>query len=144
MILVGYAAVISALAAPLLRPSASPIERWIATLLVPFSPPLLAVLILLFDRPTPAKYWLVGLLASLFAPLFVLWCDALSVAWSLGPGLGRVPFIVLVVLNLLMVASLGRLARRLPRWCPHCDRRSLLPVGRLLWCASCGLKLPTQ
>jgi hypothetical protein len=144
MIVVGYAAVVSALAAPLLRSGATPIERWTATLLVPLSPPLLAMLILLFDRPTPSKYWLVGLLASLFGPLFVLWYDALSLAWSPGGGLGRVPLVVLVVLNLLMVASLARLAKRLLRRCPDCERRSLLPVGRLLWCASCGLKLPKQ
>src|SRR3954468_18081177 len=67
MILVVYVALSSALfrrAAP-----------EILTLLVPMSPPLLALLVLLFERPSPAKYWLVGLLASLFFPSLVVWCD---------------------------------------------------------------------
>jgi len=48
-------------------------EFGLMTLLLPVSLPLLSLLIFLFDRPSPAKYWLAGLLTSLFLPSFVAW-----------------------------------------------------------------------
>src|SRR5437764_11097233 len=81
MILVVHFAVLFALIAPLLRGGL----YGLVTFLLPLSPPLLAVLVLAFDRPSPAKYWFVGLLASLSFPGFVLWCDLIGVlAWRSG------------------------------------------------------------
>lgn len=111
----------------------------VRTLLVPVSPPLLALLVVLFERTSPAKFWLAGLLASLFPPALAAWCDLL--AWRHGRGqVTLVP--VLVVVNALGLAWIRRAARRLPGSCPACGLRSLLPLGRqsrgMRWCASCG------
>ena len=141
MILVLHFAVLFALVAPVLR------GRWGAgwTLLLPLSPPLLAVLVLAFDRPNPAKYWLVGLVASTFLPTLVVWCDLIwVVAWIQGARQFGAFALLLLVLNAVGLWSIRRLARRLPRRCPECGLRSFLPLGdrslRLLWCASCGFK----
>ena len=42
-----------------------------------FSPPLLAGMLLILDRPGPVKYWLVGLVASTTFPAFVTWFDVM-------------------------------------------------------------------
>lgn len=131
MILVVYGAVASAL----FRRA----KPELLTLLLPTTPLLLALIVLLFERPSPAKYWLVGLLASLFFPALVVWCD-LS-AWSYGQGQTWV-LVWLLVLNSLGVVWLVRIGRRLPGRCPGCEYQSWLPLGRaskgLRWCASCG------
>jgi hypothetical protein len=107
--------------------------------LLPVSPPLLALIVLLFERPSPAKYWLVGLLASFFFPALATWCDVM--AWQYAPVPSSLLF-GLFVINSLALAWLVRIARRWPRRCPDCRLRSLLPLGRrgkgLRWCASCG------
>jgi hypothetical protein len=140
MILVVHFALLSALAAPLVKGG----EFGLMTLLLPVSLPLLSLLIFLFDRPSPAKYWLAGLLTSLFLPSFVAWCDVLAaVAWALVWTHAAMWFL-LIVLNSLAVTSILGVVRRLPRRCPECGLRSLLPLGRrssgLLWCASCGFR----
>src|SRR4051794_39680798 len=80
MILVVHFALLSALVAPLVGRG----QFGLMTLLVPVSLPLLSLLVFLLDRPSPAKYWLAGLIASLFFPSFVAWCDGMAmVAWVL-------------------------------------------------------------
>src|SRR4051812_308856 len=76
MIAVLAAALMSALIAPSLRSGLDPM----AALLLPFSFPLLAALVFLLDRPGPAKYWLVGLLGSLFLPALALGFDLVVAA----------------------------------------------------------------
>src|SRR4051812_21062968 len=80
----------------------------LTTLLLPMTLPLLSLPILSLDRPTPAKYWLVGLLASLFLPSLVAWCDELAVkAWrNLGHLIGI--WFLLPVLNAWGIASIAR------------------------------------
>jgi hypothetical protein len=113
-------------------------------LLLPGSPPLLAVLVLILDRPSPAKYWLCGWLASLSFPVFVLWCDSIGVfAWRDGWwNSAMTP--ILFLLNTFGLVALFVLLGRLPRPCPDCGWRSLLPLGgfkpRIFWCASCGFQ----
>jgi hypothetical protein len=110
-------------------------------LLIPWLPLtliLLSLLILVFDRRGPAKFWLAGLIATLSMPAFVVWVDGL--AWWLDAW--RAWAVLLVVCNALGLVALVRLAPWLPRRCPECGLRSLLPLGRrttgLRWCASCG------
>jgi hypothetical protein len=141
MILVVHFALLFALVAPLLRDGL----YGVVTILLPLSPPLLVVLVLAFDRPSPAKYWLVGLLASLFLPSLVVWCDLIAV-WALIRGSRQVAALlfILLALNSVGIWSIVRVVKRLPRRCPTCGLRSLLPLGRrssgLLWCASCGFQ----
>lgn len=140
MIAVVLAALLSAAASPLLRKSPGRDEWLLAGLLLAASPILLAVLLLVLDRPTPAKPWLVRLVASLAPPAFVAWLDALAVTWGWWER-GAAALVPLALFNLGGVLWLARIRRRLPGRCPGCGLRSLLPIGRLRWCASCGRKL---
>jgi hypothetical protein len=145
MIVVVLVAMLSALAAELLRMKL----LGVATLLLPVAPLLLSMLVLLLDRPGPVKYWLVGLLGSLFLPALVAWFDGVLLTnWTAARALlagrgirgGGLFVLALFVLNAIGVASILRAARRRPRRCPDCGLRSVLPMGGLRWCASCGLK----
>ena len=134
MILVVHSALLCALVAPFLRGG----SLLIASIVLPLSPPLLAGLVLLLDTPGPVKYWLVGLIASPTLAGFVAWLDFLAVA--MGPrGLDRV-FPLLVLLNVLGLSSLFLVFKRLPRRCPECGKRSMLPLAQLRWCATCGFR----
>jgi hypothetical protein len=130
MILVVFAAVVSALF------RGAPGE--VVTLVLPLTPPLLAVLVFVFERPSPAKYWLCGLLASMFVPAVAAWFDL--TAWRYGEK--TMVALALVPVNGLALVWVGRFVRRLPAACPGCGLRSLLPLGRrargMRWCASCG------
>jgi hypothetical protein len=145
MILVVYFAVLFALIAPLERGG----HYGLMSFLLPLTPPLLALLVVVFERPGPAKFWFAGVLVSLAFPAFVAWADLIGLfAWTAGvaPGEG---WVVLVVLNLFGLASLAWFARRLPRRCPGCGLKAFLPLGGrfprvLWWCASCGFRQPTR
>jgi hypothetical protein len=108
------------------------------------SPTLLALLVLVFDRPSPAKYWLAGLLASLFLPSLAISFDLLAAAAGGYIWRNRGSLLILDVVNVLGVVALFRVAWRLPRRCPECGLRAWLPLGRrstpLFWCASCGFR----
>src|SRR5690348_14987455 len=99
----------------------------VLSVLVPLTPPLLALLVALFDRPGPAKFWLAGLIASLFPPALAAWCDLW--VWWYGGDQASVA-LALIVVNGLGLVGLVRVTRRLPRPCPGCGMRSLLPLGR--------------
>ena len=51
-------------------------------ILLALSPPLLSVLILVFERPSPAKYWLAGLIISPFLAFLAV----RSTSWRRAPG----------------------------------------------------------
>ena len=138
MILVVHSALLFALVRPFLR-GGSPL---IASIVIPLTPPLLAGLILLLDSPGPVKYWLVGLIASPTLAGFVAWLDFLAL-WARTRQLDRV-FPLLVLLNVLGLASLALVFKRLPGRCPECGRRTMLPLAQLRWCASCGFKTILQ
>jgi hypothetical protein len=112
--------------------------------LFPLSLPLLSLLVVVFDRPSPAKYWLAGLLASLFLPSLTISADVLAAVYWWFIEDNRVVLIVLLFVNVIGVLSLIRAAWRLPRRCPECAFRACLPLGRrsnaLFWCASCGCR----
>jgi hypothetical protein len=138
MILVVHSALLFALVRPFLR-GGSPL---IASIVIPLTPPLLAGLILLLDAPGPVKYWLVGLVASPTLLGFVAWLDVLAVA--LGTRVLDRAFPLLVLLNVLALSSLVLVFKRLPKRCPECGKRSMLPLAQLRWCATCGFKTILQ
>jgi len=111
-------------------------------ILLALSPPLLSLLILVFERPSPAKYWLAGLLISLSPPSLAVSLDVLAAAfwWDVQESRGILLF--LLPMNVIGVVSLIITARRLPRRCPECGLCAWLPLGHrsaaLFWCASCG------
>jgi hypothetical protein len=141
MILVVYFALIFALVAPLRDAG---LDGWISVL-VPLSPPLLALLVVLFERASPAKLWFAGLLLALTPVALLIWFHVTVVylVWRGGVWGGPVGLILFNVGVLVALSTLARgLARRLPRRCPECGFRAALPLGgrhpRLVWCASCG------
>jgi hypothetical protein len=140
MILVVYFAVIFALIATIWKDDLYALTP----IILPLSPPLLALLVVLFERPGPAKFWLAGMLLSLSIPAFVVGVDVIGVlAWRAGYSpLGVL--LVLLVVNPFGLVPLVWFGGRLPRHCPECGLRALLPLGgrfpRLLWCASCGFR----
>jgi ribosomal protein S27AE len=141
MILVVHFALLFSLVAPLIRGG----TYGVITILLPLSPPLLAVLVLAFDRPGLAKYWLVGLLGSLFQPSLMVWFDLIAVlAFDQGSRPVGAFLLLLLVMNSIGLWSIVRVVKRLPRRCPDCGLRSLLPLGnqssRFHWCASCGYR----
>ena len=142
MILVANFAVLLAVIAPIYGSRATGWDIALMTGILPWSLLLLAVLVFILDRPGPMKYWLVDLLCSLFLPAFLLWFDAMSAAawWMSGDlPVGRP---LMLVLNAGGIYSLRDAIRNLPGRCPDCGRRSLLPLSRHCWCASCGVDSP--
>jgi hypothetical protein len=99
-------------------------------------------LVLVFDRPSPAKYWLAGLLAALFLPSLAVSFDILAAAAWCYFQKSQVIVPLLFLLNVIGVVILIRVVWLLPRRCPECGLRAWLPLGRwastLFWCASCG------
>lgn len=144
MIAVAVVAVLSAVASPLMKPGTSGYDRLMASLVLPFAPLMLAVFLFLFDRAGLVKFWLTGLLASLFLPAFVAWFDV--TAWLLlSRTQWRVALPLVVGLNVLALLVLYRIFKRYtPGRCPECGRRAVIAIGRtkngLRWCASCGWK----
>jgi hypothetical protein len=139
MILVLHVALMSAAAVPLARRGAYFPDQFQASLILAMAPGVLAVLVLVLDRPGPVRFWLAGLIASLTLPAVVTWADWLAWAFGAWPRYAW----AIVILNALGLATLLRVARRLPGRCPACGLKSLLPLGRrgpkgLRWCASCG------
>ena len=94
------------------------------------SPPVLALLVLVLDRPSPAKYWLAGLLASLFLPCLAVAFDGLAATfwWYVQQSRGLV--FLLLVMNVVGAVALVRVLWILPRRCPECGLRAWLPLGR--------------
>jgi hypothetical protein len=142
MIVVVAVALLSSVAAPMVRHGVNGSDLAQATSVVIFAPALLGLLVFMMDRPGPVKNWLAGLLLQFTYPVLVVWSDVLTY-WF---GQGRRLFWPLVVLNALAIPSLLRMVNRLPRRCPQCGLRSLLPLGqrasKLQWCASCGHRVP--
>lgn len=120
---------------------------FLVALLLPW---LLGVLIVMFDRPGPVRNWAGPLLLSLFYPTLALSYDwAIVVQWA---RFGNPPDLrITLVGNVLLLGGFSwYVASMLPRRCPACGQRSLIPLLRLgsqerrtsktRWCASCGGK----
>jgi hypothetical protein len=141
MIGIVYFSIVFAVAAPFLRSSPSWSVLVAVSLILPASPVVLAVLILVLDRPGPARRWLPHMLAVLFGPVLVLWFDLYEVA-ARARGTRNLDLIYLAVFNGLGVLEAIRFWRNLPRACPACGFRGLVRTDARLAgprsCASCG------
>jgi hypothetical protein len=114
------------------------------------SVPVLAMLVAMIEKTGPLKNWAIMLLLGLFFPALVLNHD-LTVLHSYMVS-GRRPFVwgPLLVNALVLKNGLPYLLRMVPRPCPSCRRRTLIPLLRLFrtdkpsastcWCACCGAK----
>jgi hypothetical protein len=121
----------------------------LATLMVSF--PLLAILVMLLDRPGPVRNWSVRFLFFMIYPAIALNHDIIVVVDYVKTG-HRPTLWATLLLNLVVVAcSLRFLRRMVPKVCPGCGKRALLLLMRLgksdprtpntYWCASCGHKV---
>jgi hypothetical protein len=114
------------------------------------SPPLLALLVAILERPGPLKNWAVSLLLCLFFPLLVLNHDVAVVHDYLVSGRRPTLWATLLINAVILTNTLPYVGRMVPRPCPSCRRRSLVPLLRLFkkdkrtaktcWCASCGAR----
>jgi hypothetical protein len=112
------------------------------------SPPLLALLVALIERPGPLKNWALSLLLCLFFPALVLNHDYAVVRDHLIRGTRPTLWATLLINAVVLTNTLPYIGRMVPRRCPNCRRRTLVPLLRLLkkdkrtaktcWCASCG------
>jgi hypothetical protein len=115
-----------------------------------FSPPLLALLVAIIERPGPVKYWAMSLLLCLFFPALVLYHDVGVVHDYLAYGRRPTLWATLLINVVILTNTLPYVARMVPRPCPKCRRRTLVPLLRpfrkdkrtvkTCWCASCGAK----
>jgi hypothetical protein len=146
-ILALFLALLSAALIPfsaLVRVSGGANTPFLVALLVPW---LLGTLIVMFDRPGPVRNWAGPLLISLFYPTLALSYDwAIVAQWVRS---GSPPDLrVALVGNVALLGGFSLYAASmLPRRCPACGQRGLIPLLRLWrqerrtsktrWCASC-------
>lgn len=115
-----------------------------------FSPPLLTVLVTFIERPGPLRNWAVSLLLCLFFPALLLNHDVTVLIAYLESGQRPTLWATLLVNAVILPISLPYVARMIPRACPSCGWRTLVPLLRVFkkdkrtaktcWCASCGAK----
>jgi hypothetical protein len=114
------------------------------------SPPLLAFLVVLIDRDGPIKNWAVLFLLLLLYPALALYHDVTVTVDYVANG--RVPSLwaTLLLNATFLPATVLYGVKLMPRQCPGCRRRTLIPLRQLFktdprtattgWCASCGGK----
>src|SRR5262249_6340492 len=92
------------------------------------TPPLLALLVMLIDRPGPVKNWGFLLLLVLLYPALAVSHDVQAVSDYLTSG--KVPNAqVLFLINAMVLpVSIVYAARMMPRPCPGCCMRTLVPL----------------
>jgi hypothetical protein len=115
-----------------------------------FTPPLLALLVAFIERPGPLKNWAISLLLCLYFPVLVLNHDIVVVRAYLASGTHPSVWATFLINAVILTGTLPYLGRMVPRPCPTCRRRTLVPLLRLsktdkrtaktCWCASCGAK----
>jgi hypothetical protein len=118
----------------------------LATLLV--APPLLALLVALIERPGPLKNWALSLLLCLFFPALVLYHDVAVVRDYVVHARRPTLWATLLINAVVLTSTLPSVGRMVPRPCPRCRRRILVPLlrpfkrdkrtAKTCWCASCG------
>jgi hypothetical protein len=119
-------------------------------LLLLLAPWLLAVLILVFDRKSPVKFWLAPLLLSLLAPALAIGHDWVVVeSWFRFQTIPN--FLVTLAFNVLLIGTFTFFMTEMsPRRCPECKRLAMIPLRdfwgpgartpNTRWCALCGAK----
>jgi hypothetical protein len=150
LIVFAYLAVLFKVVMPALRFSGLKAPSSLVAPVVLISPPLLALLVMVIERPGALRNWCVIFLNALFFPAVVLNHDFVALLGYLREGRAPVLWVTLV-LNLVGFAWVSKYAGKLlPRICPSCQRRTLIPLIRLgkresrssktSWCGSCGGK----
>jgi hypothetical protein len=114
------------------------------------SPCLLALLVLVIDRAGPVKNWAVLFLLVLMYPALALYHDLTALIDYVANGRSPTLWATLVLNATLLPASVLYGGKMMPRSCPGCRRRTLIPLMQLFkkdkrtantrWCASCGGK----
>jgi hypothetical protein len=150
LILIAYLALLFKVVIPAFEITGHPSAWNLVLLTLLASPPLLALLVVIIERAGPAKNWAVSFLLFLFYPALALNHDGTALLDYVRHG--RPPMLwATVLLNATAFAyALVYVGRVIPRPCPGCRRRTLIPLMRLYkkdertsntcWCASCGGK----
>ncbi len=113
--------------------------------------PLLALLEeVAIDRAGPVKNWSVSFLLYLLYPAFALNHDAVALGDYLVSGKPPAFWTTLLLNATLIPVSILSFVKMVPKPCPGCQKRALIPLMRLFmkdrrttntrWCASCGGK----
>ncbi len=123
-------------------------DFWVFTLLL--SAPLLALLVVVFERTSPVKNWSVSFLLFLFFPALILNHDCIVLVEFVREGKSPTLWATLLLNAMGVGFTLVYASRMVPRPCPGCQRRALIRLMRLFtneersantfWCASCGGK----
>jgi hypothetical protein len=150
IILLVYFAVLFEVIVPLVEGagSAKAANKVLPVLLL--SPPLLAVLVVFIERAGPLKNWAVSFLLFLFFPALVLNHDFTILHNYLASGKPPTLWATVLVNAVILVNAPMYVRKMVPRRCPGCRRRTLVPLMRIFmkdkrtantcWCASCGGK----
>jgi hypothetical protein len=148
IILSAHCAVLFKVIIPLIKYAGYTRTGPIALAALLLSPPLLALLVAIIERPGPLKNWALSLLLCLFFPLLVLNHDVAVVHDYLVSGRRPTLWATILINAVILINTLPYAGRMVPRPCPSCRRRTLVPLLRLVkkdkrtaktcWCASCG------
>jgi hypothetical protein len=150
LILIAYLTLVFEFVIPLLA-IAGGRSGWSAvTPILLISPPLLALLVMVFERPGPLKNWCVSFLNLLFFPALVLNHDVQSLRDYVHHGTTPALLPMLLLNGIVFAYVHAYRGRLVPNRCPGCQRRTLIPLLQLFktekrssntcWCASCGGK----
>jgi hypothetical protein len=150
VILSAYFAILLKVVIPLIKYAGYTRIGPIVLLAVLLSPPLLALLVAIIERPGPLKNWGLTLLLCLFFPMLVLYHDVAVVHNYLVSGRRPTLWATVLINAVILTNTLPYAGRMVPRPCLNCRRRTLVPLLRLFkkdkrtaktcWCASCGAK----
>lgn len=150
IILVVYFALLFKVLIPLIERVGSPKIGGVVLGVLLLSPPLLALLVAFIERAGPLKNWAVTLLSCLFFPAMVLNHDCAVLFAYLESGQRPTLWPTLLVNAVILTMALPYVGKMIPRPCPSCRRRTLVPLMRIFkkdkrtaktcWCASCGAK----
>ena len=112
--------------------------------------PLLALLEVVIDRAGPLRNWSVSFLLHLLYPALALNHDAVALGDYLASGKPPAFWTTILLNATLIPVSIASFVKMVPKPCPGCGKRSLIPLMRLFmkdlrttntrWCASCGGK----
>jgi hypothetical protein len=150
MILIVDLALMFAILAPVVGRGNAAVLSNAALLAVLASPWVLTLLILVFDRPGPIKFWAAPLVLFSFSPLLALCYDGVILMNYLNHQV-RPNLVVGLVVNGLFIGSFVVYVINMgPVACPGCGRTSLIPwmtlwgrvrrFSKTRWCACCGAK----
>jgi hypothetical protein len=150
LILIAYLAILLKFVIPIVTIAGHRTGWSAVTPILLISPPLLALLVMIIERPGPLKNWCVSFLNLLFFPALVLNHDVQSLLDYVHRGTAPALLPMLVLNGMVFAYVLVYRGRLVPNRCPACQRRALIPLMRLFknekrssntcWCASCGGK----